>query len=208
MNALPPRPKPKPWPMKWIVLVIAVFIAGYTWVNLRYRKPGRAFQPYEDMNREATIARLLAAGWQKMPVDARRPGEKPSTDVTTATINRAALGLGADLESKFAEKPKLLASIDRVVSPATVAHGRDYSAYFTASLGNLKEQVGDVTLYRKGNELVLVPTTEPLPGRDLKSRWNDSTYFVSFSTANLPPGRYEVRIVARGPAAEWTVTVR
>ena len=208
MKALPPRPKPKPWPMKWIVLVIAVFIAGYTWVNLRYRKPGRAFRPYEDMNREATTARLLAAGWQKIPVDARRPVEKPAADDAPAAIARAALGLGPDLESKFAEKPKLLASIDRVVSPATVAHGRDYAAYFTASLGDLKEQVGDVALYRKDHELVLVPSTEPLPGRLLKSRWNDATYYVSFSTANLPPGRYEVRIVARGPAATWSVTVR
>jgi hypothetical protein len=28
------RPPPKPWSMKWIVLAIAVFIAGYTVVNI------------------------------------------------------------------------------------------------------------------------------------------------------------------------------
>jgi hypothetical protein len=194
--------------MKWIVLAIAVFIAGYTVVNIKFRKPGPAFRPYQDMNDRATTARLLAAGWQKMPVDTRRPVEKPAADDTPAAVTRDAAGLGADLESKFAERPKLLATIDRVVSPGSVTHGSDYSAYFTASLPELKAQVGEVTLYRKGNELVLVPSTEPLPGKELMSRWNDSTYWLSFSTANLPPGRYQMRIVAQGPAAAWSFTVK
>ncbi len=194
--------------MKWIVLAIAVFVVGYTVVNLYFRKPGRAFRPYQDMNDRATTARLLAAGWQKMPVDTRRPVEKPAADEAPASVNRELPGLGADLEAKFAEKPKLLASIDKVVPPGSVAHGSEYSAYFTASLTDLKAQVGEVTLYRKGNELVLVPSTEPLPGKELMSRWNDSTYYVSFPTANLPPGRYQMRIVARGPALAWSFTVK
>jgi len=194
--------------MKWIVAVIVVFVVGYTLVNVYFRKPGRGYRPYEDMNNRATTARLLAAGWQKMPVDTRRPVEPAAAEDTPAAVTRDFPGLGADLESKFATKPRLFATIDRVVSPAAVTHGRDYSAYFTASLASLKEQVGDLALYRKGNELVLIPSTEPLPGRDLKSRWNDSTYWVSFSTANLPAGRYQVRIVAKGPAAAWAFTVR
>ncbi len=194
--------------MKWIVVAIAIFVVGYTLVNIYFRKPGRGFRPYEDMNNRATTARLLAAGWQKMPVDTRRPVEKPSAEDTPAAVTRDFPGLGADLESKFAEKPKLLATIDRVVSPASVAHGSDYAAYFIASLPDLKVQFGDLTLYRKGNELVLIPTTEPLPGRELKSRWNDSTYWVSFPTTSLPPGRYQVRIVAKGPAATWSFNVK
>ena len=194
--------------MKWIVVAIAVFVVGYTLVNIYFRKPGRGFRPYEDMNNRATTARLLAAGWQKMPVDTRRPVEKPSAEDTPAAVTRDAAGLGPDLEAKFAESPKLLATIDRVVSPASVAHGGDYAAYFIASLPDLKVQFGDLTLYRKGSELVLIPTTEPLPGRELRSRWNDSTYWISFPTAGLPPGRYQVRIVAKGPAATWSFTIK
>ena len=194
--------------MKWIVLAIGLFVVGYTLVNVYFRKPGRAFRPYEDMNRQATTARLLAAGWQKMPVDTRRPAESPSADDTPAAVTRSALGLGLDLEPKFAERPKLLATIDRVVAPGAVAHGNDYAAYYTASLSDLKAQAGECSLYRKGNELVLVPTTEPLPGTNLLSRWNDSTYWVSFSTAQLPPGRYQARIVATGPAAAWSFSVK
>ena len=89
-----------------------------------------------------------------------------------------------------------------------VARGRDYAAYFTATLADLKEQVDELTLYRRGNELVLIPSTEKLPGKDLRSRWNDSTYWVSFPTTNLPPGRYEMRIVAKGPALTWSFTIK
>ena len=208
MTVLPSRPPPKPWPMKWIVVAILVFVVGYTLVNLYFRKPGRGFRPYEDMNNRATTARLLAAGWQKMPVDERRPAEKPATDDTPAAVTRAAVGLGADLADKFAEKPSLLASIDRVVAPAAVARGGNYTAYFTATLPTQKAQVGDVALYRKGSELVLIPSTEPLPGKGLMSRWDDSTYCITVATANLPAGRYQMRIVAKGPAAAWSFTIR
>lgn len=194
--------------MKWIVLAIVVFVAGYTLVNLYFRKPGRGFRPYEDMNSRATTARLLAAGWHKLPVEARRPVEKPSVDVAPAAVTRAAIGLGADLESKFAQKPRLLASIDRVVAPAAVAQGREYSAYFTATLPTQRAQLGDLSLYHRGNELVLIPSTEPLPGKTLLSRWDDSTYCVSLPTADLPAGRYQMRIVAKGPAAAWSFTVK
>jgi hypothetical protein len=112
------------------------------------------------------------------------------------------------LEDKFAEKPKLLASIDEVTAPAAAARNSEYTAYYTASLTSLKSQVGEMTLYRKDHELVLIPVAEALPGSGLMSRWNDSTYCIEFSTASLPPGRYEMRIVAKGPAAAWSFEVR
>lgn len=202
------RPSPKPWSMKWIVAAIVLFVVGYTAVNLWFRKPGKAYRPYQDAQDRATVARLLAAGWHKIPVDTRRPVEQAATDAAPAAITRDFLGLGSDLTDKFAEPPKLLATIDRVVAPAVVAPGADYSLYFTASLTDLKAQAGELSLYRQGNELVLIPTAEVLPGQGLMSRWNDSTYSATFSTAQLPPGRYTARIVARGPAAMWSFMVR
>ena len=194
--------------MKWIIVAIILFVIGYTAGNFYFRKPGRAYRPYQDAQDRATTARLLAAGWQKMPVDNRRPAEKPGGDFTTAPTKRDYVGVGADLEGKFAEKPKMLATIDKVVAPDSVAHGQAYSLYFTGSLDDLKGQVGELNLYRKGNELVLIPSIEKLPGSELRSRWNDSNYWVSFSTAALPPGQYEMRIVAQGPASTWSFTVR
>ena len=194
--------------MKWIVAAIVVFAVGYTAVNFYFRKPGKAYRPYQDAQDRATTARLLAAGWHKMPLETRRPIEKSAPDETPAPITRDFPGLGSDLTDKFAEKPKLLATIDRVTAPATVSHGTDYSLTFTASLSDLKAQVGELSLYRHGNELVLIPTIEKLPGQQLMSRWNDSTYNATFPTASLPPGRYTARIVAQGPAAAWSFTVQ
>ena len=202
------RPTPKPWPMKWIVVAIVIFVVGYTAVNFWFRKPGKTYRPYQDAQDRATVARLLAAGWQKMPVDTRRPIEKPATDDTPAAVTREFPGLGVDLADKFAEKPRLLATIDKVTAPAGVSHGDDYSLYFTASLSDLKAQVGELTLFRHGSELVLIPTLEGLPGKELMSRWNDSSYSATFSTTSLPTGRYSARIVAQGPAAAWSFTVR
>ncbi|MBI3885934.1 MAG: hypothetical protein HY302_09440 [Opitutae bacterium] len=210
MNALPQRPPPKPWPMKWIVAVIVVFIAGYTWVNLRYRKPGRAFRPYQDMNDRATTVRLLQGGWSRLPVTTRRPADKPAGDETPAAaadISRGSAGLGPELARDFAEKPKLPASIDRVVAPAAVAHGADYAAYFTVGFADNSALLGDLALYRKGNLLVLLPTLEPVPGK-LLVRWKDGAYWVTFPTRSLSPGSYQVRLLAQGPAAVWNVTVR
>jgi len=193
--------------MKWIVLAIVIFMVGYTAVNFFFRKKGPAYRPYQDAQDRATVARLLAAGWHKVPLETRRPVDKPALDGATATISHELAGLG-DLEAKFAERPKLIATIDSVTAPASVVHGENCTVYFTASLSKLKDQVGDLTLYQHDHELVLIPSLEALPGKDLMSRWNDSTYAISFSTANLPPGRYTMRIVALAPAATWHFEVK
>jgi len=200
------RPSPKPWSMKWIALAIVLFVVGYTLVNIYYRKPGRAFRPYEDMNNRATTARLLAAGWQKLPVELRLPAEKPALTLA-ATVNRGEGGLGAELEAAFAAKPVLLATIGRVTAPQSVARGATCAIYFSGTLTDQHLQLAHVDALRRGDEIVLVPSLEKLPGKDLLTRWNDGDYWAGLDTERLEPGRYRVRLAARGPAAEWTFTV-
>lgn len=207
MTAQPSRPSRKPWPMKWIIVSILVFVVGYTAVNLYFRKPGQAYRPYQDANDRATTTRLLAAGWSKLPVDTHRPVEPPAP-TAAAPVAHGAVGLGLDFAPNFAEPPKLVAQIDRVIAPASVAHGMDYSFHFTATLTDQKHPLGDVTLYRRDHELVFVPTYEDLPGQQLMTRWNDSTYAVTFPTSALTPGEYTARLVARGPAVTWRFTVK
>jgi len=208
MTARSGKTPPKPWPMKWIIVSILVFVAGYTVVNLYFRKPGRAYRPYQDANDRATTARLLAAGWSKMPVDTRRPVEKAALAAAPAAVAHGAVGLGLDFAPNFAEPPKLVASIDQVIAPAEIAQGMDYSFHFTATLTDQKHPLGDLALFRRGNELVFVPVYEDLPGQQLMTRWNDSTYAATFATAALPAGHYTARLVARGPAATWSFRVK
>lgn len=207
MSARRAKSPPEPWSMKWIVLAIALFVVGYTLVNLYFRKPGPAFRPYEDMNKRATTARLLAGGWQKLPVEVSRPVEKPGLGLT-ATVTRGAAGLGADLEASFAEKPVLVASIDRVNAPSHVDRGSTYSVHFTASLSDQRLQIGRMEALLRGEEIVLIPVLERLPGNNLLSRWKDADYLASVPTERLAPGRYTVRLAATGPAMQWTLTVQ
>lgn len=193
--------------MKWIVISIIVFVLGYSLVNFYFRKPGRGYRPYQDAQDRATTARLLDAGWHKIPIDTRRPVEKASA-IDAAATHRDYIGVGPDLDGKFAEKPVLLETIDKVIAPGSVTRGRDYSLYFTGNLSDLKGQVGDLSLYHRDNELVLIPSVEHLPGNELMSRWTDSNYWASFPTGNLLPGTYEMRIVAKGPAQVWSFTIR
>lgn len=192
--------------MKWIVLVIALFVIGYTLVNVFYRKPGRAFRPYEDMNKRATTARLLSAGWQKLPVQFRQPGEKPALALT-ATVARGSPGLGTELEAAFAEKPALLSSVSRVTAPQTVKRGTPCNIYFNGQLQDQHLQIAQVEALLRDKEIVLVPVLERLPGKDLLTRWNDTTYWAGLDTARLAPGHYRVRFVSQGPSAEWTFEV-
>jgi hypothetical protein len=192
--------------MKWIMLAIVLFVAGYTLVNIYFRKPGRPFRPYEDMNKRATTSRLLAGGWQKLPAEISRPGAKPAPGLTAST-SRASAGLGTELQAAFAEKPVLLASIDRVTAPTHVRRGAEYQVHFTASLADQHLQVGRVEALLRGNEVVLIPALERLPGKDLLSRWKDADYLATLRTDRLAPGRYIARLVAAGPTMEWTFTV-
>ncbi len=192
--------------MKWVVLSIVVFIVLYTAVNILYRKPTPPHRPYEEMVNRTITARLQAAGWQRLPVSLRRPADKPPAG--EATVVRGAHGLGTTLEACFVEPPHLLASIDHVSAPATVAHGADYTAYFTGSVPDQQLQLGEVYVYRHDREIVLLPTTEHLPGNRLLSRWADAGYGFTVPTGALAPGRYEMRVVAHGAALQWTLEVR
>lgn len=194
--------------MKWVAAAILVFVAGYTLVNLFFRKPGQPHRPYEDMNNRVTNRRLLDAGWQRVALQTRRPVETAGDQGPQAVVRRGANGLGVEFSRAFAVAPALPASIDRVTAPAAISQGVDCTVYFTVSLGDQRKQLGDITLYRRGQELVFVPELEALPGPALLSRWNDTDCWLSFPTLDLPPGRYTARLLARGPAALWEFEVR
>lgn len=192
--------------MKWVVLVILVFIAGYTFVNLKYRKQQKPHEPAAEMRQRVTAARLKEAGWERLPLSSRRPVEKLAG--LEASIERGLPGLGLDFTNAMVEKPVLMRSIDKVSAPDSVSSGDDYTICFTATVTDQRYQLGEIQLYRRGNELVLLPAEEHLPGKELLSRWKDDNYCATFPTAALPAGAYTMCILAGGPAAKWRFTVR
>lgn len=57
----------EPWPMWPFALAVAVFIVGYTYLNLSYRKEGRAFEPHQAMlDRREQIVEKNLYDWYKI----------------------------------------------------------------------------------------------------------------------------------------------
>jgi hypothetical protein len=204
---MPATPKPRqPWPMKWIVLAILLAVVPYTVLTLRYRKPGPAFAPYEDMKNRANVARLLAAGYQRIPLPARRPADGAAI-AGGAVVTTAAGGLPSDLKSTLVEPVLLPADIVAVTAAPVANTLQDYSVLLTCTLPNDRQQLGGADLYVRGEQLVLTPTFEPVAG-NLQTRSRQSAVLLTIPAGALKPGRYQTTLVAERGSRAWPLEVR
>jgi hypothetical protein len=196
--------------MKWVALAILAFIVPYTYLTLHYRKPGRAFRPYEDTRNRINNSRLLSAGYQRITLDAERPAEPGLPLVlgadSAARSEPAAGGLPADLGDALIDPPILPVSIDKVVTPSSASVSQPYLIQFTCTLPDNKEQLADAHLYHKAGSLVLVPSFEKLSG-GLLARTRESTILLTVPAATLKPGSYTVTVIGGRSSRQWTLQV-
>jgi hypothetical protein len=192
--------------MKWIVVAILVMIVPYTYVTLRYRRPEPAFQPYQDMQNRANVARLLSAGYQRIPLPAQRPVD-PLPVGLTAAIFPAAGGLPAELRSTLVSTPLLPADITQVSAPLGVGSGEAYPFRFACTLPDQKRQLAGADLYLKGTEIIVAPDYEKLSG-ELAARSNDNVVQLSVPAGTLKPGRYHVTVIGERSSRAWSFEVR
>lgn len=196
----------KPWPMKWVLIAIVAMIVPYTFLTLRYRKAQPAFRPYEDMKNRANVTRLLAAGYQRIPITAQRPADGLRAS-GGASIAAAAGGLPSDLQSTLVETPALPADVLDVTA-APVAHSSaPYAIQLTCSLPSEKQQLSGGELYVRGETIVITPTFETVPG-DLQTRTRTPTVLLTIPAASLKPGRYTVTVVGERASRTWPLDVR
>lgn len=196
----------RPWSMKWVVLAIAVIIVPYTFLTLRYRKPGPAFQPYEDLQQRANVARLLSAGYQRIPLPAQRPAER-RTFHQLANASPAAGGLPAELGSTLVEPPLLPAAILEVSAPAVASTLRDYPIQFTCLLPDDRQQLAGADLYFKERKIVITPTFERVGG-DLRARSLESLVLVTVPAGTLAPGSYDILVAGTRSSRAWSIEVK
>jgi len=204
------RPAQRPLPIGWIVLAIAVFIAGYSFVRLRYAKPGKTFEPSHDIGERVGVKRLLALGYQRIPVDFSRPAEPLAPGRVApapAAVSSAPGGLPAELAGALAPKPDIPNSVADVAAPGEVAAAGTYTLQFTCAQTDYRTQIGGILLFRKGREIFLLPTFEPVPSKML-ARWKETTVVAGFPTKSLGPGRYTAVICGDRSSRRWEFTVR
>lgn len=201
----------KPWPMRWIVAAILLFIVPYTYVNLKFRKPGKAFEPYADMKAEANVNRLLDAGYRRVAVRA----ERPFPALTPAEITRgpAAVaatmpgGLPAELAATLVDPPRLPGAYRDLIAPGESPVLLPARLQFTARLESDREQLAGAEIYVRENELVIVPSFEPVP-EGLQARSAESTILLTLPAGLLAPGRHALTLVGARESLRWDVVAR
>ena len=194
------------WPMKWIILAIVLVIVPYTFLTLRYRKPEPPFRPYEDMKNRVNVARLLAAGYQRIPIAAQRPAD-PAYALGGAMITTIGGGLPAELRSTLVEVPLLPTEIISVTAAPTANTLQPYVILLTCGLPNDKQQLGGAELFIRGESLVLTPTFENASG-DLQSRSRQAAVLLTIAAGALKPGTYTVTLVGERSSRSWPLDVK
>jgi hypothetical protein len=195
-------PARQPWPMKWIVLAIVLFLVPYTYLNLHYRKPGPAYQPYQDSRQRAALEKV---GYQRVTCRVDRPSDpKPSAD--TALILPAPGGLPADLLTTFPAPPLMPAEIGLVGAAASLDAGETYQIQFSCTQSdNLREVIG-AHLYFKAGEIFALPDSEALPA-GLIARTRAAVIRIRVPPASLPAGAYHLTLVGEQSSKSWTLQV-
>lgn len=194
------------WPMKWIVIAIILIIVPYTFLTLRYRKPGPAFQPYADIKNRANVSRLLEAGYQRISIHAQRPADNIPVS-GGATVSAKSGGLPTELRSTLVELPLLPAEIIDVTAAPVANTLQSYAIQFTCALSNDKQQLGGADLYVRGDSIVITPTFEPVSG-DLQNRTRQPLVLLTIPPGALKSGGYTVTLVGERLSRNWPLEVK
>ena len=196
----------QPWPLKWIALAILLFAVPYTILTLRYRKPGPAFQPYQDMKNRANVVRLLEAGYQRLPLTAQRPADGTRA-AGGAQVAQGPGGLPSELSSTLVETPLLPTEILSVSAAPTGNPLIAYGIHFTCALPSDNQHLGGADLYIRGNQLVIVPTFERVGG-ELLTRSRQTVVLLTIPAGAVKPGSYTVTLVAERASPTWPLEIR
>jgi hypothetical protein len=195
----------KPWPMKWIVVAILLFIPLYTYLTLHFRRPGPAFNPYQDMRDRADVIRLLKAGYQRVAVDASRTVD--GAQGAGAPSMPAPGGLPEDLRKTLVESPLLPLEVNSVSASDTAVAGIDYQIALTYTIPDNKRQLSGAHLYEKPGEIVIVADFERLAG-GLLARTREGSALLDIPPGSLRAGTYRVTLVGERASRSWTLHVR
>ena len=188
--------------MKWIILLMILFIAPYTYINLHYRKVGPSFQPYQDARERRRVGQ---AGYTRVTLTVARPADlQPRTPVEHALP--APGGLPADLRSALFVAPLLPAAIGPVDAAATADADTVYRIEFVCTLSDIKQQLGGAQLYVKGSDIFVLADFEPLSD-GLLARSRQNLIVLTVAGRSLAPGQYRMVLVGTSASKAWTLQV-
>lgn len=195
----------QPWPMKWVLLAVIAVIVPYTFLTLKYRKPGPAFHPYDDLQKRANVHRLLAAGYQRIPLAAERRADPAGPAI--AASSPAPGGLPEELRATLVDRLELPADIIAVSAAPALAAQQPYSIRFSCTLPDDQRQLAGADLYVKEGQIVITPTLERVAG-DLTARTRSNLIVITVPAGALKPGYYHVVLAGQRSSRSWSLEVQ
>jgi hypothetical protein len=186
------------------VLAIVLFIGGYTFLTLHYRKPGRAYEPYADMKERANTGRLLSAGYQRLELPVERPADPLNRTNNTLPARG---GLPQGLSTALVAAPAIPRDVLAVNAADTVRADEPYAIAFRCSGPDDHQQLGNVHVYLRGAQIIVAPNFERLAG-GLETRSREILATTEIPAHTLRPGTYDVTMVGESTSRAWRLVVR
>lgn len=195
--------------MKWVVVAILVTVVPYTWITLHYRKPGPAYEPYEESRTRANVMRLLDAGYRRVSIRAERVDPAPSRSAggAPAAATEAPGGLPVHLSQTLVDIPLMPERVLTVSAPAQGAASEPYVVTFTCTVPDTREQLSGAELYLRGRELTIIATFERLPG-ELLARTNESRVRIEIPGGIMEPGTHQAVLIGARGSLRWSFDLR
>ena len=196
--------------MKWIVIAIVAFIAVYTAITLSFRKPGRAYQPYQDAKDKAVVQRLESAGFSRISANAERPADQRNAGLTVssapAVVTDSLGGLPSELRETLLDQPRLAQAFGQVNAPAEANRLLPYTIQFACASADNKQLLSNTYAYAREQEIVIVPEFEKIEG-ELLARTRETAVTLTIPGGTLQPGTYQVTLAGERGSKRWALVV-
>lgn len=191
--------------MKWVAGAIVVFIVGYTFLSLEFRKPNRAYEPYNDLKNRGQTHTLLTAGFQRIALGTDQPTNltRPATSVATQTTPG---GIPEDLRQYLFDQPRLPDACTQVFAPANASSILGFPLIVECTAANQHQQIAGAFLYVQGDRIIIAPEFEPLDG-ELTARSRQIEVRLTVPGGAIKPGSYEVLLTGRDSSLKWRMQV-
>lgn len=195
--------------MKWIVVAILLCIVPYTWVTLKYRKEGPAYEPYQDSKDRAQVIRLLDAGFQRVEVALHRSVDPlaPLPAETAAVTEHRPGGMPPVLSTLLIDPPLVPDTITQVVAPRQANAAEPLRIGFTVTSPNHHEALATATVYRHEFELTFAVSYDELTG-ELEARRLATNAWLEIPAHTLAPGSYHATLVGARDSLSWRFEVQ
>lgn len=197
--------------MWWVVVAVLVFVAGYTFITIKYRKTTKPAEPYQDAKDRTVAARLQAAGYRRVDVAVERPAEpgkaRAAIEGPAAEVKEAIGGLTPELKETLIDQPTLPDRFSDVKAKARTTAMMPYPIVFTCNLPDNKGVLGETKVYVKELSVVIVTNFDRLSG-GLLARTQESAVQVTLPAGTFESGKtYDVTLIGKNGSKRWTVQV-